>query len=260
MGWNSIDATGHVYGRLTALHRAEKSKWLFRCECGVEKELVLAYVRDGRAKSCGCLRRDTTSKNYLKEITGLRSGKLVALSRLDERSKHKFVMWECLCDCGKKTVCSTSQITRQTKKSCGCMRNDSSTWKSVKQKKEFRVMDCPVYRSAKRKERNKDPIYAMRGRVSRMISHALASVNAVKSGSVFVTLGYTPFELKRHIERQFLDGMTWDNRSAWQVDHIIPISTASTEADVYALNQLSNLRPMWSAENSRKRNKVLTLL
>lgn len=95
----------------------------------------------------------------------------------------------------------------------------------------------------------------MAERVSRLMSWALASVGAIKRSATFDMLGYTPAQLKVHIERQFLPGMSWANRSAWEVDHITPISKAKNEADVIALNQLSNLRPMWAIDNNRKGNR-----
>lgn len=100
----------------------------------------------------------------------------------------------------------------------------------------------------------------MAERMSRMLSWALASVNAVKRGRTFDLLGYTPAQLRDHLEKQFLPGMTWENRSLWQVDHIVPISTAKCEADVIALNQLANLRPLWSADNNEKKNRALFLI
>jgi hypothetical protein len=53
-----IDITGQRYGRLVALVRAASRKrgqtmWMFRCDCGVEKEIRLGNVRSGRTKSCG---------------------------------------------------------------------------------------------------------------------------------------------------------------------------------------------------------------
>ena len=47
--------------------------------------------------------------------------------------------------------------------------------------------------------------------------------------------------------------MTWENRSEWHVDHIIPLATAKTEEDVYRLNHYTNLQPLWAHENIRKR-------
>jgi len=63
---NPIDITGQRFGRLTAIVRAQRKSlkgavWLFRCDCGTEKEATAAQVRSGRTRSCGCLRRETAA-------------------------------------------------------------------------------------------------------------------------------------------------------------------------------------------------------
>jgi hypothetical protein len=85
-------------------------------------------------------------------------------------------------------------------------------------------------------------------------------VGAIKTSPTFEALGYSVLEFVTHIERQFSGGMSWSNMSEWQIDHIIPISSAKSEDDVFALNQLSNLRPMWALENNRKSAKREVLL
>lgn len=46
--------------RLTKLRDIPGSlKALYRCECGVEKEINKSNVRTGKARSCGCLGRET---------------------------------------------------------------------------------------------------------------------------------------------------------------------------------------------------------
>jgi hypothetical protein len=54
--------------------------------------------------------------------------------------------------------------------------------------------------------------------------------------------------------------MGWHNMASWQIDHIIPASEAKTEQDVWALNQLPNLRPMWAVDNNAKKDKRTSLL
>jgi hypothetical protein len=100
----------------------------------------------------------------------------------------------------------------------------------------------------------------MQARLSRLHRHALRQVGAIKTSPTFEQLGYSVEEFVTHIERQFCHGMGWHNMSEWQIDHIVPVSEAKEEADVVALNQLSNLRPMWAHENNRKKNKRLSLL
>ena len=58
-----IDETGKKYGRLTVVELAgidpkRGTQWLCSCECGMS---VLVYgnkLRNGRTKSCGCLKRE----------------------------------------------------------------------------------------------------------------------------------------------------------------------------------------------------------
>lgn len=66
--------------------------------------------------------------------------------------------------------------------------------------------------------------------------------------------------LKAHIERQFVRGMSWKNRTKWHIDHIVPISSAATEAEVIALNHFTNLRPVWRRVNLAKSNAVTHLI
>ncbi len=61
------DITGIKFGRLTAIKQVGKSGshnvWLFKCECGNEINLKRVQVtKNNPTKSCGCLRKETTSK------------------------------------------------------------------------------------------------------------------------------------------------------------------------------------------------------
>jgi len=60
----------------------------------------------------------------------------------------------------------------------------------------------------------------------------------------------------KHFESLFKDGMSWDNRSEWSVDHIVPISCGNTFDEIKYLNHYTNLQPLWSIENSSKSNKI----
>lgn len=62
-----IDISGQVFGRLTAIEPLGcykgRMRWLFRCECGIEKSIDSAHVRYGRIVSCGCYLSDILSEN-----------------------------------------------------------------------------------------------------------------------------------------------------------------------------------------------------
>lgn len=67
-------------------------------------------------------------------------------------------------------------------------------------------------------------------------------------------LGCTPQFLKLHIERQFVPGMTWENRSAWHVDHIIPCSAfdLTDPEQQKKCFHYTNLQPLWAFDNMSK--------
>ncbi len=57
------DITGMTFGRLVVVRRVPGSsyKWLCKCSCGVEKEILSASLRKSLTQSCGCLRNERVS-------------------------------------------------------------------------------------------------------------------------------------------------------------------------------------------------------
>lgn len=56
------------------------------------------------------------------DLTGKKYGLLTVLSKSSEKNRYG-VMWECLCDCGNKTVTMSRRIRDGSTKSCGCLAN-----------------------------------------------------------------------------------------------------------------------------------------
>lgn len=92
--------------------------------------------------------------------------------------------------------------------------------------------------------------------------------SAIKHGKnrarSFVLLGYSLQDLMRHLERQMLKGMTWDNYGEWHIDHIMPLSSFQIDSmdspEIRHAWALSNLRPLWKSDNLSKADKVLFLV
>jgi len=189
--------------------------------------------------------------------TGMRNGKLVFTKYVGE-SKHRQSIWEAVCDCGNKTETKSPALTR----SCGCIQKEGAADRARARAMtpEAREIQKKKSRARTRAAAKSNPTKVMAKRLSRLHRHALAQINAIKTSPTFEALGYTADEFRCHIERQFIKGMGWHNMADWQIDHIIPISTARTVEDVVFLNQLQNLRPMPARENNAKKNKVETLL
>lgn len=91
-------------------------------------------------------------------------------------------------------------------------------------------------------------------------------VGAKAGRKTYDLLGYTAEELREHLERQFLPGMSWDNygRGGWSVDHIRPLSSFDYDSpehpDFKECWSLTNLRPLWEKDNISKGAKILTLV
>jgi hypothetical protein len=72
------------------------------------------------------------------DISGFRSGKLVAMSVTDKRTSTGCAIWLCKCDCGNSCEIRGEYIKRGHTKSCGCINKphgmtDTKTWISWKE-------------------------------------------------------------------------------------------------------------------------------
>lgn len=102
-------------------------------------------------------------------------------------------------------------------------------------------------------------------RVHRTIRERLRTWLRSGRGRTMDALDYSFEDLVRHLELQFLPGMTWDNYgSKWHIDHIVPLA----HFDVKDINDLgvkqawalSNLRPLWAEDNLKKHAKRIFLI
>ena len=110
------DLTGQRFGRLVAVKPLKERRgrcvvWKCQCDCGNVVNVVSSDLLSG-TKSCGCLR--------IKDLTGQRFGKLVAVRVLPERQNHRIV-WECLCDCGNTVAILGDSLRIGRTGSCGCL-------------------------------------------------------------------------------------------------------------------------------------------
>lgn len=127
--------------------------------------------------------------------------------------------------------------------------------------KKYRKANPEKTRASRRKHQAKK-CATLKGNLNhRMSSMVRYSLNGNKRGNSWERLiGYTVNELKEHLEKQFTDGMAWDNRSEWQIDHIIPIAafnfTKPCHTDFKRCWALKNLQPLWAKDNQSKHAKL----
>jgi hypothetical protein len=76
------------------------------------------------------------------------------------------------------------------------------------------------------------------------------------SGNAVRDLGCSIPDFARHIEKQFTDGMTWENFGVrgWQLDHIRPLASFDlmNREQFKLAAHFSNYQPLWAHENKKK--------
>jgi hypothetical protein len=79
-----------------------------------------------------------------------------------------------------------------------------------------------------------------------------------KEDKTFNIIGCSLVFLKEFIEKKFTEGMSWELMGKYiHIDHIIPLSSAKTEDELYKLCHYTNLQPLWAEDNLKKSNKIL---
>lgn len=111
------------------------------------------------------------------------------------------------------------------------------------------------------KERRKNDVdFNVLNALRNRLWQALTTCKGIKSASVLKLTGCSLLELKKHLESQFDEGMTWDNYGyyGWHIDHIIPCASfnLTREEEQKKCFHYTNLQPLWSKDNIRKGAKI----
>jgi len=133
--------------------------------------------------------------------------------------------------------------------------------KNAQYKKEY----AKQYRKANKQElnnkyyarRNKDCLFKLSCNIRTLICHSFRKNGYKKNSKANKILCCSFEEFKEHIERQFTEGMSWENQGEWHLDHIYPVSLAESEEHLIKLNHYTNFQPLWAIDNFKKGNKVL---
>jgi hypothetical protein len=113
------------------------------------------------------------------------------------------------------------------------------------------------------KENN--PLYKFFNSIRQSILKSIRKGGYNKNSKTHEILGCSYDEIVKHFESNFESWMTWENRGlyngefnyGWDIDHIIPISSAKSEEDIIKLNHYTNLQPLCSKINRDiKKNKM----
>lgn len=111
-----------------------------------------------------------------------------------------------------------------------------------------------IYRDYKFKN---DILFKLKHNIGRMFRSKFKNLGYKKSKTSDQILGCSILEFRQYIESKFEPWMNWENHGlyngefnyGWDIDHIIPISSAKSIDDVIRLNHFTNLQPLCSYVN-----------
>lgn len=105
-----------------------------------------------------------------------------------------------------------------------------------------------------RNRRSSDESYRLLCNLRRRINHFVSG--DCKSARTMELIGCSIEFLKKHLEKQFTEGMSWDNygRNGWVIDHIVPCALFDLTKDYQQKSCFNwqNLQPLWAEDNKKK--------
>ena len=120
--------------------------------------------------------------------------------------------------------------------------------------KKRRINKIIAYQKIKLKT---DINWILKKRLRGRLWQALKGKNKSKRTMELLGVPHMDF-LKTWLECKFKEGMTWENRRLWHIDHILPCSSFDlTKAEEQAkCFHYTNLQPLWASENLSKGNRI----
>ena len=128
--------------------------------------------------------------------------------------------------------------------------------KIKKRQKKYRLINKEISNKRERDRKINNPLYKLIHDIRNLIGISIKNKGYTKKSKTYNILGCTFEEFKFHLESQFTEGMTWDNRGKWHLDHIYPVSRAIDEEHLIRLNHYTNFQPLWAEDNIKKGNKI----
>ncbi len=108
-----------------------------------------------------------------------------------------------------------------------------------------------------KKRKSVDPIFKLSRSIMNLIRVSFKRKGLKKSNKTNIILGCTYQGFKSYLEAKWKPWMNWENYGlyngqpdyGWDLDHIIPLKTATAEADIIKLCHYTNLQPLCSYIN-----------
>lgn len=103
------------------------------CECGNPVVVVINSLTSGNTSSCGCL-RSAMLVAKAEDLSNQKFNRLTALTKVEGKGSF----WNCICDCGNKSVVKAESLKSGGTKSCGCLQKEKASEVFVTYNREYR--------------------------------------------------------------------------------------------------------------------------
>jgi hypothetical protein len=113
-------------------------------------------------------------------------------------------------------------------------------------------------RKYEQKQYQTNPQFALSSRIRSRIRISIKKANVQKSTRTIDLIGCSYEFLRKHIESQFREGMSWDKPNSFHIDHMRPLSSfdLTDPQQQKAACHWTNLQPLYPKENWRKGAKI----
>jgi hypothetical protein len=156
------------------------------------------------------------------------------------------------------------------KKICNCCGEEKmiSDFYELKTGKDGHYNSCKICYNKKgesketRKNYYQNPQRIIANRFRGMLRNTTVKKSEKSRSKIVKYLGCSFEKFKNYIEKQFVDGMNWNNHGSkngiWEFDHIVPLShyDLRNENEIYKAFNYTNIRPLLIVENRMKGNKI----
>jgi len=227
-------------------------------KCKEQKAPELFYkdssAKDGRKYSCIDCCKSSRNKEKERLYREANKDKLNSYKRkydsLDRNKKREYYL------------ANRENILEKRKKNYN---HNNNRELKIKYQKEYQQKNKEKRNLYLSERRNNDPLFKLITNVRNLIYNSFYYNGYSKKSKTQDLLGCSFEEFKNHLESKFENWMNWDNRGAyngefnygWDIDHIIPLSSAKTENDLIELSHYTNLHPLCSKINRDiKKNNI----
>lgn len=122
------------------------------------------------------------------------------------------------------------------------------------------------YKNYRIEKRKNDKLFLLKEKVRKLISNSFIRNKFSKRSKTIEILGCTFEDFKLYIESKFEPWMSWENKGlyngefnyGWDIDHIVPVSSAKDEYEIIALNHYTNFQPLCSKINRDIKRNIIS--